>query len=67
MKRFDTLDKEATALTFENARLVDAIYAGDTSLQPKLDANRAKLATLNAEMKARTYHAGPSKRWICYR
>lgn len=55
-KKFDTLDTEATRLTFENARLVDAIYAGDTSLQSKLDANRVKLEVLNAEMKARTYY-----------
>ena len=69
MKKFDTLDTEATRLTFENARLIDAIHDGDVrpATAAKLESNRAKLYALNAEMKARTYRAGPSKRWICHR
>ncbi len=57
-KKFDTLDTGATRLTFANARLVDAIYDGDTSpaTAAQLEANRAKLYALNAEMKARTYY-----------
>lgn len=63
-KKFDTLDKESTALTFEACRLADALHAGDTSLRPKLAEVRAKLDAVEAEMARRTYLYG---KWLCHR
>lgn len=60
-KRFNTLDKEYTALVFEACRLVDARDAGDTTAAAKLEAVRAKRDAVKVELRRRASF----DRWEC--